>query len=233
MRTALLLLVCLVLPARATFSIVAYDPATESWGVAVQSKFLGVGSVVPWARAGQGAVATQALANTTYGPRGLALMATGVSASNVVARLTEADPRAARRQVGMVDTNGLAAAFTGAGCFAWAGHRIGTNYCVQGNILAGEAVVADMAEAFEEARAGGEGDLADWMLAALEAGQAAGGDRRGRQSAALLVVKEAGGYGGHNDRYIDIRIDDHRAPIQELGRLLRLHRRFHRLIRTR
>jgi uncharacterized Ntn-hydrolase superfamily protein len=210
-------------PPVATFSIVAFDPDTRALGVAVQSKFFAVGSVVPYAKAGVGAIATQSFANTTYGPRGLAQMESGKSARETLLTLTGTDTRASLRQVGIVDGSGQAVAFTGDGCKAWAGHIVGTNYCVQGNILAGEAVVKEMEQAF----LAGEGSLADRMLAALVAGQVAGGDRRGRQSAALLVVRKGGGYAGLNDRYIDIRADDHPSPIQELKRLLDKHREFY------
>jgi len=193
--------------------------------VAVQSKFFGVGSVVPWARAGAGAVATQAFANVRYGPAGLLRMSKGQSAPDVVKVLTSIDEGRARRQVGIVDAQGRAAAFTGERCFAWAGHHVGEGYCAQGNILAGAEVIDAMADAFEKARAAG-GELADWLLAALVAGQAAGGDRRGQQSAALLVVREGYGYGGGNDRFVDLRVEDHEKPIEELGRLLELHKKF-------
>ncbi len=203
-----------------TFSIVACDPPNEEWGVGVHSKFLAVGNTVPWARAAAGAVATQSWANTSYGPRGLRMMEKGMPAQEVVATLVEDDSDKALRQVGMVDTNGAAAAFTGEECFDWAGHIIGSNYCCQGNILVSEETVKDMSRAFEEE----SGALADRLLASLLAGQSAGGDKRGQQSAALLVVKEAGGYGGFNDRYVDLRVDDHPRPIDELARLLELHK---------
>ena len=205
---------------RGTFSIVAFDPQEEEWGIAVQSKFLAVGSAVPWARAGAGAVATQSWANTSYGPRGLALMEEGLSGGEAVHKLTQEDKDRALRQVGVVDASGNAAAFTGEECFEWAGHLVGENYTCQGNILVSEETVQAMAEAFEAA----QGALADRLLAALQAGQKAGGDRRGRQSAALLVVKEKGGYGGFNDRYIDLRVDDHPSPIERLAQLLELHK---------
>jgi len=210
-----------------TFSIVAYDPATGDLGVAVESKYFGVGSVVPWARAGVGAIATQALAKMAYGPDGLALIATGKSAPEALAELSKADDRAAVRQVAMIDAMGRVSAHTGGNCNAWAGHQIGENYSVQGNLLAGEAVITAMSAAFEKARAAREGELAEWMVRALEAAQAAGGDKRGQQSAALLVVRAKGGPGGDNDRYIDLRIDDHKEPIGELARLLTLHRSFY------
>jgi uncharacterized Ntn-hydrolase superfamily protein len=214
-------------PPVATFSIVGFDPATGDLGVAVQSKFFGVGSVVPWARAGVGAIATQSYANTAYGPEGLALLAAGKSAREALRQLTEADSRRDTRQAGIVDVRGNAAAFTGAKCNAWAGHREGTNFCAQGNILAGEAVVRDMADAYERAHRRPDTQLADWLMAALEAGQAAGGDTRGQQSAALLVVREKAGYGGVNDRFIDLRVEDSPRPIEELARLLELHKRFY------
>lgn len=215
------------LPPVATFSIVAFDPRTGELGVAVQSKFFGVGSVVPWARAGVGAVATQSYANTRYGPEGLALLAAGKTPEEALATLTAADADAARRQAGVVDARGRAASFTGTNCLAWAGHFVGTNFCAQGNLLAGEAVVAAMARAFDRARARGEGGLADWLVAALQAAQDAGGDRRGQQSAALLVVREGGGYGGFNDRFVDLRVEDHPQPIAELARLLAKHKEFY------
>ena len=204
---------------RGTFSIVAHDPEKGEWGIAVQSKFLAVGSVVPWARAGVGAVATQSWANSSYGPRGLAMMETGLSAQEVVTRLTDEDKDRALRQVGIVDASGNAAAFTGKECFEWAGHLLGQHYTCQGNILVSEDTVKAMARTFEESH----GALADRLLVALLAGQKAGGDRRGQQSAALLVVREGGGYGGFSDRYVDLRVDDHTAPIELLAHLLKLH----------
>ncbi|MGA9348211.1 MAG: DUF1028 domain-containing protein [Anaerolineae bacterium] len=204
----------------ATFSIVAYDPENGDLGVAVQSKFLSVGAVVPWAKAGVGAVATQSWANTTYGSEGLRLMAEGLSAQEALEKLVEADEGRDRRQAGMVDAHGNAAAYTGKECFAWAGHIVGEGFACQGNILVSEETVQAMARVFEDS----EGELADRLVAALEAGQEAGGDRRGRQSAALLVVREKGGYGGFNDRYVDLRVDDHPTPIQELKRLLELYK---------
>ena len=211
----------------ATYSIVAFDPKTGDLGIAVQSKFFGVGSVVPWAKAGVGAVATQSYANTTYGPKGLKLMADGKSAEEALKILTGADPGRDQRQVGMVDAKGRAASFTGKGCNAWAGHKVGKHYAAQGNILAGEAVVADMATAFEKARKQSNTELADWLVAGLAAAEAAGGDKRGRQSSALLVVREKGGYAKLNDRFIDIRADDHKTPVKELARLLELHKKFY------
>jgi len=205
----------------ATFSIVAHDPKQEEWGVAVQSKFLAVGAVVPWARAGAGAVATQSYANLTYGPEGLKMMGQGASAAQTIGALTGNDDQRGLRQVGMVDGEGRAAAFTGDDCYAWAGHVTGDRYACQGNILLPGTVEA-MAERFEEVR-GADGELADWLVEALAAGQAAGGDKRGRQSAAVLVVRDGGGYGGNNDRYLDLRVDDDPYPIQELQRLLQMH----------
>jgi uncharacterized Ntn-hydrolase superfamily protein len=215
-------------PPIATFSIVAFDPATGELGVAVQSKFFSVGSVVPWAKAGVGAVATQSWANIQYGPDGLALLAKGKSPAEVVKALTAPDMRREFRQLGIVDAKGRAASFTGKRCMDWAGHVTGKHFAAQGNILAGEAVVKNMAATFEKARQQPKTELADWLMAALEAGQTAGGDKRGRQSAALLVVRAKGGYDGVTDRYIDLRVADHKTPIQELGRLLKLHKTFFR-----
>ncbi len=208
-------------PRVATFSIVARDPDTGEIGVAVQSRVLGVGAIVPFAKAGVGAVATQSMANTTYGPEGLKLLADGKSAEETLKTLTDADKQSVLRQVGVLGVKGAPATFTGSGCMAWAGGRTGTDYTVQGNILAGQAVVDGMATAFENTK----GTLAERMLAALDAGQAAGGDKRGMQSAAILVVRDGWGYGGQNDRYIDLRVDDHATPIKELRRLLELHRK--------
>lgn len=214
----------------ATYSIVAFDSKTGDLGVAVQSKFFGVGSVVPWAKAKVGAIATQSYANTTYGPEGLKLLESGKRPQEVIERLTRADERREVRQVGIIDAQGRAAAFTGKECKEWAGHIVGTNFSVQGNILAGEAVVRAMAEAFETARQQPGTELADWLVAALDAAEKAGGDKRGRQSAALLVVRERGGYGGLNDRFVDLRVEDHPEPVEELSRLLLLHKRFYRRV---
>jgi uncharacterized Ntn-hydrolase superfamily protein len=203
----------------ATFSIVGFDPETNSLGVAVQSKFLAVGSIVPWARAGVGAVATQAMANYNYGPRGLDLMAQGKTADETLEGLISADEDREHRQVGIVDGRGRAATFTGSECFDWAGGVTGEYYAAQGNILVGKETVWAMAKAYEET----DGDLASRLLSALDAGQGAGGDSRGKQSAALLVVREAGGYGGDNDRVVDLRVDDHAEPIRELIRIRDLH----------
>lgn len=202
-----------------TFSIAAFDPETESLGVAVQSKFLAVGAVVPWARADTGAVATQAMANYSYGPRGLDLMAEGNDAEETIKLLTSSDGDREHRQIGVVDARGRAATFTGSECFGWAGGVTGEHYAAQGNILLGGETVEAMAKTYETS----EGDLAARLLAALDAGQAAGGDSRGRQSAALLVVREGGGYGGDNDRVVDLRVDDHPEPIRELIRIRDLH----------
>lgn len=202
-----------------TFSIVGCDPATGELGIAVQSKFIAVGAVVPWARAGVGAVATQAHANTAYGPEGLRLLGEGLAPEDVIQRLTAADPQHADRQVGVVDAAGRAATYTGDGCFPWAGGRTGTHYAAQGNILVGAATVDAMAATFERTR----GPLSERLLTALEAGQAAGGDSRGQQAAALLVVRAGGGYAGYNDRYLDLRVDDHPTPIAELRRIVELY----------
>jgi uncharacterized Ntn-hydrolase superfamily protein len=205
-----------------TFSIVAHDPEAGEWGVGVQSKFLAVGAVVSWAKAGVGAVATQSYCNTSFGPEGLALMAQGLTAQEALDRLVAGDEGRARRQVGIVDAQGRAATFTGDGCHAWAGGFTGTNYAVQGNILVSEATVEAMAQGFEDTG----GELADRLVASLAAGQAAGGDRRGQQSAAVLVVRPEGGYGGFNDRYLDLRVDDDPAPIERLKGLVDLHHLF-------
>lgn len=202
-----------------TFSIVARDPHTGDLGIAVESKFLAVGAVVPWARAGVGAIATQSWANTAYGPRGLDLLASGLEASVVLVQLLAEDAERGQRQVGIVGVSGSPASYTGDGCFSWAGSKTGTDYACQGNILVGEPTVLAMAASFEQST----GPLSKRLLDALAAGQAAGGDSRGQQSAALLVVREGGGYGGFNDRMIDLRVDDHPQPIQELQRLLLLH----------
>ena len=198
-----------------TFSIVAFDPANGDLGVAVASKFPCVGAVVPWAKAGVGAVATQAWANTDFGPDGLRLMAGGMPAGPALDAVLEGDDGRDERQVGFVDAAGGAATFTGSGCAEWAGGVSGEHFAAQGNILAGAGVVDAMARAFGSA----DGELCDRLLTALMAGDAAGGDRRGRQSSALLVVRDRGGYEGRNDRYIDLRVDDHPDAPAELGRL--------------
>ena len=206
-----------------TFSIVACDLEAQpepEWGIAVASKFLAVGSAVGYARAGVGAVATQALANVTYGPRGLELLESGRDATETVTGLTGPDEGRADRQVGVVDAAGRAGTFTGDGCYEWAGGLTGDGFCCQGNILTGEAVITSMRDAFRKTK----GELAARLLAALGAGDEAGGDRRGRQSAALLVVRAQGGYGGGNDLAVDLRVDDHPAPVPELQRIFGLHR---------
>jgi len=202
-----------------TYSIVACDLDAGEWGVAVQSKFLAVGSVVPWAEPEVGAVATQAYANPRYGPDGLALLGQGLSAEEVVKRLTDADDGRDERQVGVVDAAGRGATFTGAGCNAWAGGRTGAGYAAQGNILVSGETVGALADTFEAS----SGSLADRLLESLAAGQAAGGDSRGQQSAALLVVRRDGGYAGLSDVVLDLRVDDHATPIEELRRLYVLH----------
>lgn len=203
-----------------TFSLVAFDPKTKELGIAVESKFLSVGAVVPWAIAGVGALSTQSWANTSYGPRGLRMLKQGMTPKQVGAKLVASDKNAHQRQFGIVDAKGRAFTYTGSGCFNWAGGVTGKNFAAQGNILAGAAVVDALANTFEKT----SGDLAERLVAALAAGQAAGGDKRGQESAALLVVREKGGYGGFNDRYIDLRVDDHATPIDELKHLLDLHR---------
>jgi uncharacterized Ntn-hydrolase superfamily protein len=204
-----------------TFSIVAYDPRRREWGVAVQSKFLAAAAVVSWARAEAGAVATQSYANLTYGSRGLEMMAQGMSAQETIEALMAEDDGRDARQVGMVDKKGRAFAFTGPDCHDWAGHVVRDGFACQGNILLPGTVEA-MAERFEQVREG-PGELADWLVDALAAGQAAGGDSRGRQSAGVLVVRENGGYGGNNDRYLDLRVDDDPHPIRKLGKLVDMH----------
>ena len=205
-----------------TFSIVAWDPSASprEWGVAVASKFLAVGAVVPWARAGAGALATQAFANLAYGPDGLDRLAAGRSADAVVNGLTGPDEQREHRQLGVVDAQGRAANFTGAECFDWAGGRTGDGYSCQGNILTGPDVVQRMAQRFEKSK----GELAVRLLAALRAGDEAGGDKRGRQSAAIFVVREGGGYGGGTDVSVSLRVDDHPDPVPELERLFDIHR---------
>ncbi|WP_053219861.1 DUF1028 domain-containing protein [Virgibacillus senegalensis] len=202
----------------ATFSIVGADPVTGEHGIAVQSKFIAVGSVVPWAKAGVGAVATQALANPGYGPRGLELLENGLTPEEAIEQLIKEDPEHEERQVGIVDAKGNSATYTGARCFDWAGGIRGENFAAQGNILVNEATVTQMGNAFQET----DGTLAKRLLASLQAAQKAGGDSRGKQSAALYIVKDKGGYGGFNDRMVDLRVDDHPEPIKELVRLYEL-----------
>jgi uncharacterized Ntn-hydrolase superfamily protein len=204
----------------ATYSIVAMDPDASQWGVATQSKFLAVGSVVPWAAAEVGAIATQSYANPQYGPDGLALLRQGLSAAEVVKRLTEADEGREHRQLGIVDAQGAAATYTGGECHDWAGGRTGDGYAAQGNILVSGETVDALAETFE---ASGGRTLAERLIDSLAAAQAAGGDSRGQQSAALLVVERGGGYGGLSDTLVDLRVDDHPIPIEELRRLYGIH----------
>ena len=207
-------------PVVSTYSIVACDLGAGQWGVATQSKFLAVGSVVPWAEPGAGAVATQSYANPRYGPDGLALLRSGLSAEEVVRRLTEADDGRDQRQVGIVDARGGAATFTGSECFEWAGGRTGDGYAAQGNILVSGETVDALATAFE---ATSGRPLAERLLASLAAAQEAGGDRRGQQSAALLVVERDAGYANLSDIVVDLRVDDHERPVAELHRLYGLH----------
>ena len=209
-------------PVVATYSIVACDLDAKQWGVAVQSKFLAVGSVVPWAEPEVGAIATQAYANPSYGPNGLALLREGLSASEVVERLTSADAGRDHRQLGVVDGRGASASWTGRHCNDWAGHRTGPGYAAQGNILVGEETVAALATTFE---ANPHLPLAPRLIECLAAAQAAGGDRRGQQSASLLVVQKDGGYAGLSDVLVDLRVDDHERPIRELRRIYGLHDR--------
>jgi uncharacterized Ntn-hydrolase superfamily protein len=204
----------------ATYSIVACDLEAGQWGVGVQSKFLAAGSLVPWAEAGVGAVATQAFANPRYGPDGLALLREGASAEEAVERLTAADDGRAQRQLGIVDGQGRSATFTGSECFDWAGGRTGAGYAAQGNILVSQETVDAMAAAFEAAKGR---LLAERILEALAGAQAAGGDRRGQQAAGLYVVEKDGGYLGLTDVIVDLRVDDHPRPIEELTRIYGLH----------
>jgi uncharacterized Ntn-hydrolase superfamily protein len=208
------------IPLVATFSIVAFDPETQELGVAVQSKFPAVGSLVPWVKAGVGAIATQALANTRYGPDGLKLLQDGLAPEKVIDRLVAEDPRREHRQVGIVDAQGRVATFTGKECLTWAGGKQGQHFVVQGNILTGKEVADAMAEAFEKS----EGELGTRLIDALEAGQQAGGDRRGCQAAALYIARDGWGYQRLNDRYRDIRVDDHKEPIKELRRIYEIHK---------
>ena len=205
-----------------TYSIAAFDPEASQWGVAVQSKFLSVGSVVPWADPEVGAIATQAHANPRYGPEGLALLRAGLGAEEVVERLTSADDGRAERQLGVVDASGAAASYTGDECLEWAGGRIGEGYAAQGNILVSAATVDGLAETFERT-AGTGAPLAERLLDCLDAAQAAGGDRRGQQSASLLIVQKDEGYAKLSDTVVDLRVDDHERPIAELRRLFSLH----------
>jgi uncharacterized Ntn-hydrolase superfamily protein len=207
-------------PVVATYSIAACDLEARQWGVATQSKFLAVGSVVPWAEPEVGAIATQAYANPRYGPEGLALLRDGLPAEEVVERLTAADEGREHRQLGVVDARGGSATYTGSECYDWAGGRTGPGYAAQGNILVSEETVAALAATFEAT----EGTpLAERLVECLAAAQAAGGDSRGQQSSALLVVERDGGYAGLSDEVVDLRVDDHETPIEELRRLYALH----------
>jgi len=205
-----------------TFSIVGFDPDSQSWGVAVASKFLAVGALVSWAQAGSGAIATQAFAKVGFGPDGLTLLAQGNSAQETLNTLLAADSNVRQRQIGIVDANGDVAAHTGEGCHDWAGHRTGAYFTCQGNILTGEDTLNAMADTFTGTR----GTLADRLLAALLAGDSVGGDKRGKQSAALLVVRANGGYGGDTDRYLDLRVDDDAEPVRALKNLVSTHHLF-------
>lgn len=207
-------------PVVSTYSIAACDLDRGEWGVGVQSKFLAVGSVVPWAEPGVGAVATQALANPRYGPDGLELLRDGLSAEETVAALVEADDGRDDRQVGVVDARGRAATYTGTACLDWAGGQAGAGYAAQGNILVSAETVAGLVQGFETSAGR---PLAERLLKALAAAQLAGGDRRGQQAAALLVVQRDGGYGGMDDVLVDLRIDDHPEPVAELMRLYGMH----------
>ena len=206
-------------PIVATYSIVACDLDAQQWGVSVQSKFLSVGSVVPWAEPKVGAIATQAYANPRYGPNGLALLREGLSAQEVVDRLTSEDDGRDHRQLGIVDGEGRAATYTGSECMDWAGGRTGTNYAAQGNILVNKETVDAMAETFEST----SGPLASRLIDCLAAAQEAGGDSRGQQSSALLVVQEDGGYANMSDTVVELRVEDHELPIEELRRIYTLH----------
>lgn len=204
-------------PYTATFSFVAYDPTTKEWGIAVASKYLAVGSVVPHARAGAGAVATQAYVNYALGPRGVELLANGKSATEALEELKKSDRFIESRQLGLIDKDGNAVSFTGKKCLPYAGSKTGKHYACQGNILAGEKVLEAMVKAYQER---GKWALAWRLWAALQAGEKAGGDTRGKQSAAVLVVRAKGGPNGMGDRYVDLRVDDHTDPVTELGRIL-------------
>lgn len=206
----------------ATFSIAAADPETGEVGVAVQSKFLAVGAVVPWAKADVGAVATQSWANTAFGPEGLELLEKGLTPEEVIDKLVAADPGRSLRQIAVINSEGEASAFTGDECYDWAGHKVGKHHSCQGNILVSEKTVSEMSRAFEES----DGPLAERMLAAISAAQHAGGDSRGKQSAAVYVLQKGAGYGGYNDVKVDLRVDDHPEPIEELQRLYELHKMY-------
>jgi uncharacterized Ntn-hydrolase superfamily protein len=201
-----------------TYSIVARDPLAQMCGVAVQSKFVAIGALTPWARADAGAVATQAWINTTYGAHGLDLLASDLSAAATIEQLTASDPLRDHRQVGIVSLSHPPATYTGVACPDWAGGTVGADYACQGNFLVGPAVLTAMAQTFEAT----PGGLWERLITALAAGQTAGGDRRGQQSSALVVVAAGQGFRGHNDRLIDLRVDDHPDPIEELHRILRV-----------
>ena len=231
MRRATLVVAALMLAANAdaasgpsTFSIVAYDSVTQELGVAVQSKYFAVGRVVPWAEAGVGAVATQANVNTSYGPKALAMLKTGMQPAEILAALAATDSAWAGRQLGIVDAHGHVATWTGPKCSDWAGGETGADFTAQGNILAGPAVVSGMAKAF---RASSGRELSERLLAALEAAQAAGGDKRGQQSAALIVVRPSVRHPEFAQRFVDLHVEDHVTPIKELARLLQIHQGFH------
>lgn len=222
---ALLAFAALLAPAaaHATFSIVAYDSVTQEVGVAVQSKYFSVGTAVPWVLAGAGAIATQANVNVSLGPKAIALLQQGMPAADVLKGLAAMDTSFAGRQIGIVDARGGSATFTGPRAMDWAGGETGPGYACQGNILAGPAVVADMAKAFRET----QGELAERMIAALEAAQRAGGDKRGQQSAAILIARPSRTNPEYNERYIEIRVEDHKTPIRELRRLWQIYQGFH------
>ena len=203
-----------------TYSICACDLEQRQWGVAVQSRFLAVGSIVPWAEPLVGAIATQSWANPRYGPQGLELLRSGVTAADAVVRLTEADDERAQRQLGVVDSAGRGATYTGEKCNEWAGGRVGPGYAAQGNILVSAETVDALAETFESTA---EKALPERLLDCLDAAQAAGGDRRGQQSAALLLVGPEQGYAGLSDVFVDLRVDDHERPLEELRRLFGIH----------
>lgn len=209
-------------PFAGTFSIVAFDPKTKEWGIAVESKFVAIGAVTPWARANLGAIATQSYINTTFGPKGLELLSQGKSAQETLEILIAGDEGRNWRQVGIIDAEGNAANYTGANCSKWAGSVKGKNYTIQGNSLVSRATIDAMEEAFLKT----EGELAYRLLEALTAGQKAGGDSRGKQSAALLVVQEGGGYRGFNDVKVDLRVDEHAKPITELRRVYDIYSEF-------
>lgn len=206
-----------------TFSIVAYDKHTGDLGIAVASRVLAVGAIVPYVEADVGAVATQSAANSSYGPNGLRLLRNGLSASEAVDELTKNDELRAIRQLGVVDAQGRSAAFTGSKCIPYAGQISADGYTIQGNMLTGASVLEAMKTAFVASKDSDEGELAEWLLAALSAGESAGGDKRGKQAAGLIVARKGAGYDG-NDRYIDLRVDDHAEPATELKRLLEIHK---------